>query len=343
VARYGGQVVDHLAADRPTLALGVPAAPVGKPVLHLTCAGWAGGVVQSAESVLGGDGTVLAGIMAAGLGISETFQQQLGAVVPGRRDVGLSLWRPDLNWRAGAGAGPPLQYLPASLWLLGLGHLGQAYAWTLGMLPYATPQQVQLGLVDFDVIVAGNTATQLLVRAGDINHPKTRVAAAALETRGFRTRIVERAYDENFRPVPHANPARNEPTIALAGFDDITPRRLLGEADFTRIVDAGLGAGPIEYLDMVIHSFPAPEGPATAFTDQTPPIRPLPQAYEDEIRRQSSAGVDETAARCGMLDIAGITVGAAFVGHDRRRADRRRHRAPAARRRQLLRDLRRSA
>jgi hypothetical protein len=65
---------------------------------------------------------------------------------------------------------------------------------------------------------------------------------------------------------------------------------------------------------MVIHSFPAPEGPATAFTDQTPPIRPLPQAYEDEIRRQSSAGVDETAARCGTLDIAGITVGAAFVG-----------------------------
>jgi hypothetical protein len=82
---------------------------------------------------------------------------------------------------------------------------------------------------------------------GPGTHPKTRVVAVALETRGFRTRIVERAYDENFRPVPHANPARNEPTIALAGFDDITPRRLLGEADFTRIVDAGLGAGPIEY------------------------------------------------------------------------------------------------
>jgi hypothetical protein len=47
--------------------------------------------------------------------------------------------------------------------LLGLGHLGQAYAWTLGMLPYARPGEVQLGLVDFDRIIGANTAPQLLV------------------------------------------------------------------------------------------------------------------------------------------------------------------------------------
>lgn len=314
VARYGGQIVDHLTADRPTLALGRPVAPVGEPVLHLTWRGWAGGVVQAADSLLDGDGTALAGIAAAGLGISETFQQQLGAVVPGRRNIGVSLWRPDLDWQADHAIGPELQYLPASLWLLGLGHLGQAYAWTLGMLPYATPQEVQLGLVDFDVIVDGNTATQLLVDAKDVGHRKTRIVAAALETQGFGTRIVERAYDEHFHSVAHANRARDEPTIALAGFDDVTPRRLLGEAGFTHIVDAGLGAGHVEYLDMVIHAFPAPENPTAAFPDQPPPIRRLPRVYEDEIDRQSKAGIDETAARCGMLDIAGVTVGAAFVG-----------------------------
>jgi hypothetical protein len=53
--------------------------------------------------------------------------------------------------------------------------------------------------------------------------------------------------------------------VALAGFDDITPRRLLGEAGFTHIVDADLGAGPVEYLDVVIHTFPAPEDPRSAF------------------------------------------------------------------------------
>jgi hypothetical protein len=314
VARYGGQVVDHLAADRPTLALGRPTVPKGKPVLYLSWRGWAGGVVQSADSLAVGDGTELAGIMAAGLGVSETFQQQLGSVVPGRRDVGVSLWRPGADWQDDDAAGPKLQFLPASLWLLGLGHLGQAYAWTLGMLPYATPHGVHLGLVDFDTIVAGNAATQLLVRASDAGRHKTRIVAAALECRGFRTRIVERAYDEHFHPIAHASEARHEPTVALAGFDDAAPRRLLGEAGFTHVVDAGLGTGHVEYLDMVVHSFPAPESPAIAFAEYAPPIRALPQAYENEIVRQSQAGVDETAARCGMLDIAGVTVGAAFVG-----------------------------
>lgn len=314
VTRYGGQIVGELASDKPTLALGHPAAPVGKPVLYLTWHGWTGGVVQCAESLLHSDGTVPAGIMTAGLGVSEIFQQQLGAAVPGRRDVGLSLWRPDLDWRANEAIGPPLQYLPASLWLLGLGHLGQAYAWTLGMLPYATPKDVQLALMDFDVIVEGNSATQLLVRANQAGRRKTRIVAAALESRGFDTRLVERAYDEHFHPVAHANPARNEPAAALAGFDDIAPRRLLGGAGFAHIVDAGLGAGPVEYLDMVIHTFPAPENPAVAFIEQPPPIRSLPEPYEAEIARQAKAGLDQSAARCGMLNMAGVTVGAAFVG-----------------------------
>lgn len=314
VTEYGGQVVKQLTPGRPTLAVGRPPEPSGSPLLYLTWRGWSGGVVQSERSCLDGDGSELAGVAAAGLGISEAFQRQLGAVLPGRRDVGVSLWRPDLDWRLPDAAGPAVRYLPASLWLLGLGHLGQAYAWTLGMLPYAKPGEVELGLVDFDRIVEGNAATQLLAGPGAAGRRKARVVAAALERRGFATRLVERAYDEHFHPVAHADPARNEPAIALAGFDDITPRRLLGQAGFTHVVDAGLGSGPVEYLDMVLHSFPAAEDPCTAFAGQDPPARPLPQAYEDEITRRAGAEDEETAARCGMLDIAGVTVGAAFVG-----------------------------
>lgn len=121
---------------------------------------------------------------------------------------------------------------------------------------------------------------------GDVGHRKTRIAAAA----------------------------RNEPTIALAGSDEIAPRRLLGNAGFTHIVDAGLGAGHVEYLDMVLHTFPAPEDQAAAFPDDSRTPRPLGDAYGAEIARQTQSGGDETAARCGMLDIAGVTVGAAFVG-----------------------------
>ena len=314
VAEYGGQVVKRLTTARPTLVVGRPAEPPGSPLLYLTWRGWSGGVVQSERSCLDGDGSVLAGVAAAGLGLSEIFQRQLGAVLPGRRDVGVSLWRPDLDWRLPDAAGPAVRYLPARLWLLGLGHLGQAYAWTLGMLPYAQPAEAELGLVDFDRIVEGNDATQLLARPRDAGQRKARVVAAALERRGFATRIVERAYDEHFHPVAHASPARNEPAIALAGFDDVAPRRLLGESGFTHVTDAGLGSGPVEYLDMVLHSFPAAEDPGTAFAGQDASARPLVRAYEQEITRRAEAGDDETAARCGMLDIAGVTVGAAFVG-----------------------------
>lgn len=80
------------------------------------------------------------------------------------------------------------------------------------------------------------------------------------------------------------------------------------------MIDAGLGAGSTEYLDTVIHAFPAPESPAAAFAASPPLARPLADAYEAEIARQVRTGTDETAARCGMLDIAGVTVGAAFVG-----------------------------
>ncbi len=304
---------DQLHDDLPTLVIGNPHKPVGLPLLYCTWIGWTGGIVESPHRRLGGGAITLAGILAAALGVSEIFQQALGSPVPGRREVGISLWRPDQEWRS-APAGPQLEYLPAALWLLGLGHLGQAYAWTIGMLPYANPGEVEIGLLDFDTVVKGNTATQLLVRPSDIGFRKTRVVAAALENIGLNTRIVERAFDENFYPDSHPVPTRNEPRTALAGFDDVVPRRQLESAGFDRVVDAGLGAGPRDYLDMLVHIFPAAESPATAFGQDSPAPAALKPAYESEIARQVEGGMEDATARCGLLELAGITIGAAFVG-----------------------------
>ena len=157
VTGFGGAVVDTISDTHPTLVIGTPAIEVvGAPVLHLTWNAWTAGVVQERDERIGAHGIAPAGVLAAGLGISECFQQALGAVVPGRRDVGVSLWRPDVDWRCANAAGPPLEYLPAAVWLLGLGHLGQAYAWTLGLLPYAVPGECQIALDDrFQGVAAG--------------------------------------------------------------------------------------------------------------------------------------------------------------------------------------------
>ena len=313
VTKFGGVIVDRLEPTLPTLAIGAPAESVGSFVLYVTYEGWAGGVVQSPDARASGGGIAPAGIVAAALGIAEVFQRELGDPVPGRRDVGVSLWHPGLDWRSAEALGPDLQYLPAGFWLLGLGHLGQAYAWVVGMLPYATPAHVHVDLVDYDRVVAGNTATQLLVTDSDVGKRKTRVVAGALEGLGFGTALVERAFDENFRPTLDADPNRSEPTVALAGFDSRDPRLLLGDDRFTWVVDGGLGRG-VDYLDIVINTFPAPEDPTAAFPERPPRSLALPDAYESEVAARVAKGMDENAARCGLVDIAGVTIGAAFVG-----------------------------
>jgi hypothetical protein len=314
ISIYGGTIVNAVTPDHSTLVIGLPKAVAGKPILHLTWDGWAAGVVQKSEDRLGGHSSSIAGVLAAGLGISEAFQQALGNVVAGRRDIGISLWRPDLDWRSLEALGPAIEFLPAKLWLIGLGHLGQAYAWTLGLLPYKNQSECDVGLMDFDRAVAGNMATQMLTTEDGVEERKSRILASALQGLGFSTRVVERAFDEHFRVISSANPDRDEPLVALCGFDDAGPRRLAGGAGFELIVDAGLGAGPEEYLDIVLHTFPAAIAPADAYPEGPIREQPVRAAYEEEIRRQVAAGADETAARCGILDIAGVTVGAAFVG-----------------------------
>lgn len=315
VTRHGGTVVDRLADDLPTIAIGVSGRGIGRPVLHLTWRGWAGGVVERHDGLTKDEaGNELAGVTAAALGVSEVFQNKTGNVLAARRDVGFSLWRPDLDWTDTDAVGPELTYLPAAVWLLGLGHLGQAYGWTLGTLPYATANDVQIGLVDFDLVVRGNAATQLLVTPDDVGRRKTRVVADALGSRGFSTRIVERAFDEHFRPVSHGDPHRDEPRIALGGFDAVPPRQQLGQHRFDRVVDGALGGGR-DYLGIDVHTFPAAGDPAALFPQAGPRReQELPRAYAAEIDRQVAAGKDEAAARCGMVDVAGVTVGAAFVG-----------------------------
>lgn len=51
-----------------------------------------------------------------------------------------------------------------------------------------------------------------------------------------------------------------------------------------------------------------------AFPEPRPRPQALPPAYESEVADRVATAMDETAVRCGLLDIAGVTIGAAFVG-----------------------------
>ncbi len=126
--------------------------------------GWRAVLVPAGhnENITGARDFALAGIFAGAFSVAHTFLNAAGII---HREidepVGISLWRPDLCWRDPDATGPALENLPAKLWLLGLGHLGQAYAWTISLLPFASPPASTIYLQDFDVVEEGNWSAGL--------------------------------------------------------------------------------------------------------------------------------------------------------------------------------------
>ena len=315
VKALGANLVPDLPRDlKHIIAIGGPddaGTPPGSRLLRATWAGWAGGVVGTdGERLAEGNDNPLAGVLAGALCVSEAFQATRAFVVAGRRSIGISLWRPDLPWLDPDAQGSPLEILPEKLWLLALGHLGQAFAWSIGCLPYPSGTPL-VGLVDPQFVVQANADTGLLTTAEDVGRRKARVVASALERRGAGTIVVERLFGAGFSP--HSD----EPTVGFAGFDSPRPRRLLEEGGFYRVVDAGLGGGVQGYLDIMIHSFPSGLRAATAFEESSradPEALLAQPAYAAEISRLQAEGMTAEDARCGLVLVAGRTVGAAFVG-----------------------------
>ena len=281
----------------------------GDFAVRATFDGWCGGVIPLDEG-LGlpeGQECVPAGVLAGALGVSEAFQFVRGDnPVAGRRSVGLSLWRPepDVSWLATDERGPTLRVLPASAWLIGLGHLGQAFLWTLGLLPYESPQNVSLVLQDYDELVEANESTSLLTTPANIGAKKTRSMAHWCEVRGFSTAILERRFAADFQV------SGDEPRVALCGVDNAAARAALEDVGFDRVIEAGLGAGTKEYLAFQVHSFPASRSARRRWGTSVP--QPVDEALTERPAYQAMAkeGLDS----CGLTTLAGRTVGAPFVG-----------------------------
>ncbi len=251
----GGRITSKARPDWPRAVIGTTGdIDRSATAWRLTWEGWRGGVIPLRE-----DGRLaekaampIAPALAAATCAAEAFAYHAGDnVMAGRRSSGLSLWDPGVDWRSADPAEPLLAYLPSRLWIIGLGNLGQAYAWLLGCLPYPVDCQGILVLQDFDHVTAANESTSLLTSGRDINHRKTRLVADWLERRGFETIIEERRFSQWTRRGPE------EPGAALCGVDNALARLALEKAGFDIVVEAGLGAGPQGFRNISMHTFPA--------------------------------------------------------------------------------------
>ena len=276
--------------------------------IRTAASGWRGGIlpIHSRLAPVPGPAMPLAGMLSAALAVNEAYLfVNSGAYVAGRRALGLSLWRPDagVDWLAGDPGEPELAYLPSRLWMLGLGHLGQAYLWGLGLLPYIEPDDVSLVLQDIDVITPSTESTSVLTEAGLVGQKKTRAMAAWAERRGFTVSIHERRFDENFRRQDA------EPGVALCGLDNAEGRRVLDQVGFDMVIEAGLGRGHRDFRTMRLHTLPGSR-PSAKIWRQTGPVGETVEDRPAYARLVAEGTLDQ----CGMTMLAGKAVGAPFVG-----------------------------
>jgi hypothetical protein len=307
VRGLGGTPVETVRADWPAALIGdvqIDAPPA--PCWRLTWGGWRGGVtpVRFKTRLKETEAISIAPALSAAACAAEAFAFHADDhPMAGRRAAGISLWQPGVDWLDDSNDGPELAYLPSKLWLVGLGNLGQAFAWLLATLPYESRGEVDLVLQDFDVIGVSNDSTSLLSFLRDVGRRKTRVVGEWLERRGFKTVLEERRFS------PATRRAADEPGVALFGVDNAEARARLEDAGFDLIVEAGLGGGPQAFRSISIHTFPASRSAAEIWSKQVAAsadnLEDMP-AYQS-LRRK---GVDA----CGLAQLASRTVGVPFVG-----------------------------
>lgn len=308
VEELGGVVSSGTPCDVPTLVLGDGMlSSTSSFCVRLSWDAWCASVspIAAGEHLAGRVDNPLAGVAAAALGVNEAFLHIRGDLPEaGHRAVGLSLWNPLAigDCHAEEHKGPALAYLPTALWLVGLGHLGQAYAWTAGMLPYPKDQRPHLVLQDFDRVAPSNLSTCLLVRTGDLGQRKTRLVAERLEASGFTTDIVERRIAANHCVL------NGEPTTALFGVDNVDARRDLESATFALVVEAGLGSGYRDFRNIRTHTFPGQRKPSEIWTADATVQRAV------ELNSVYRRLADERNDECGMTQLASRAVATPFVG-----------------------------
>jgi len=308
VTALGGTCVGRARDDWPRAIIGDAAPPTGPaPVWRLLWVGWRGGVVPASwpAAASGVDAIALAPAMAAAVCAGEVFAWHADDhEMAGRRASGLSIWNPGAPWTDPDPTEPALSHLPTKVWLIGLGNLGQAFAWCLAALPYPEGSETTLMLQDFDRMAESNDSTSLLAVPDQPATMKTRWVGDWLERRGFDVRHEERRFGAWTRRH------HLEPAAALCGVDNAVARAALEEAGFDLVVEAGLGGGTQGFRNFSLHCFPGPKragavwgGAAAAAT--APDVSAMP-AYH----AMKEKGVD----RCGLTQIASRTIGVPFVG-----------------------------
>jgi hypothetical protein len=207
-----------------------------------------------------------------------------------------------------AALGENVERLPSELWVLGLGHLGNAYLWSLATLPYAEPRDAEFILNDFDKVEPPNIETGIIFGTEHLRRFKTRGCSEWLERRKFQTRLVERRFDSAFRC------RTDEPRLALCGFDSNPARRDLDTANFLRVVESGLGGTASNFDTVSLHTLPNPRAVNILWPDLSEEEETKRAEQQRRVANENAVYLGMNDDECGRYDLAGKSVAVPFVG-----------------------------
>lgn len=245
------------------------------------------------------DDTYVPGVIAAvALAVGEIFRYRvLRKVEVAPRDCSIRLWSGSEHAALSRDVGSTIK----DLWLLGFGHLGNAYAWVIAHTPSLRPK---LFVQDPQSIDVANASTQLFAVPADVGTEKVQVAKRELARYGVKVDPHVREINDRYVPAWH-------PAVVLGGLDNVAPRRALSNAKVSLIIDAGLGRTETTFSQFRINTISDPPLVLDLFeeSDERDDLDSL-------IATPSFAEMNDGSpdAVCGLLALADTAVAVPFVG-----------------------------
>ena len=238
------------------------------------------------------DGSVEAGVAGAGAALNQAFQHiYRKAPQAGQREVTFRFPMQSHHM-------PPRQ----DLWVVGLGHLGQAYLWTTMLKGEARPELVRL--TDDDKVSTSSLSTCLLVDAADVGHKKVDVIARRLEMLGMKVLRDSKRLDLDSGSIASAQP------LCVVAVDNLALRKSLDRVHGATVIEAGIGDGADGFTRVQAHAFPGARLARDIWAGEdlkaSQAVNISKPAYQSLLA--------ESGDECGTTLVAGRSIATPFVG-----------------------------
>lgn len=232
------------------------------------------------------------GVAAAGAALNEAFAHLYrGWPLAGQRR---------LSFRMPATAA--VERLGGITWIVGLGHLGQAFAWTLALSSGRARHAVRL--TDFDSVTSSSLSTCLLVNGSDIGRLKVHAVGERLASLGLAVSM-----DAHRLNLDGNGPLQAADRVIVA-VDNIALRRSLDRLAGMPVFEGGIGSGVNGFTRVQFHAFPGSRPARDVWAGADPHAS---QAI-DISAPAYQALLKQTGDECGTTLLAGRSIATPFVG-----------------------------